>query len=279
MLPGLDLVPPNTVVPLRDQLAVRRGGARRLQRRARPRAGVAGVPDAAAGDLRRPLLGSRRHPRPPDIPPLADWGDRPLGGAHGAADERFVVLLRSRAAAPLPRRRRLRHQARRADRRCRSSTGAMEPDVRFFGFDIAAAEIGDWSIVIAEQPTAPRFGVEVDEVPVGRQPPAPRRRRRRRRPPRPAAAPAAGAHHDPGRRAARWRRARHDHRCSTSGRRSPRRSTPRPSCSPSSHRRPPAGAAAGAPRDPVLRPRRRHQPSCASGCTPTRSTSTPTTPG
>ena len=43
----------------------------------------------------------------------------------------------------------------------------MAPDVRFFGFDIAADEIGDWSIVIAEQPTAPRFGVEVDEVPPG----------------------------------------------------------------------------------------------------------------
>ena len=44
-------------------------------------------------------------------------------------------------------------------------TGSMQPDVRFFGFDIPAAEIGDWSIVIAEQPTAPRFGVEADEVP------------------------------------------------------------------------------------------------------------------
>ena len=42
--------------------------------------------------------------------------------------------------------------------------GAMEPDVRFFGFDIAADEIGDWSIVIAEQPTAPRFGLEEDDV-------------------------------------------------------------------------------------------------------------------
>ena len=50
-------------------------------------------------------------------------------------------------------------------------TGSMEPDVRFFGFDIAAAEIGDWSIVIAEQPTAPRFGIEVADVP--EPPPAP----------------------------------------------------------------------------------------------------------
>ena len=46
-------------------------------------------------------------------------------------------------------------------------TGAMEPDVRFFGFDIDAADIGTWSLVIAEQPTAPRFGVEVGEAPTG----------------------------------------------------------------------------------------------------------------
>jgi hypothetical protein len=43
-------------------------------------------------------------------------------------------------------------------------TGSMEPDVRFFGFDVATAEIGDWSVVIAEQPTAPRFGIEVADV-------------------------------------------------------------------------------------------------------------------
>ncbi len=46
-------------------------------------------------------------------------------------------------------------------------SGAMDPDVRFFGFDIPTDEISDSSIVIAEQPTAPRFGVEVDEVPAG----------------------------------------------------------------------------------------------------------------
>jgi hypothetical protein len=33
--------------------------------------------------------------------------------------------------------------------------------VRFFGFDIDAATIGDWNIVIQEHPSAPRFGIEV----------------------------------------------------------------------------------------------------------------------
>ena len=40
-------------------------------------------------------------------------------------------------------------------------SGALPPDVRFFGFDIPAAAIIDWSIVIQEQPTEPRFGVDV----------------------------------------------------------------------------------------------------------------------
>ena len=33
--------------------------------------------------------------------------------------------------------------------------------MRYFGFDIDAAHIGDWYIVIQEHPSAPRFGIEV----------------------------------------------------------------------------------------------------------------------
>ena len=40
-------------------------------------------------------------------------------------------------------------------------TGGFAPDVRYFGFDIDLDDIGDWSIVIQEHPSAPRFGVEV----------------------------------------------------------------------------------------------------------------------
>ena len=35
------------------------------------------------------------------------------------------------------------------------------PDVRYVGLDIGVKEIKDWSIVIMEHPSAPRFGVEV----------------------------------------------------------------------------------------------------------------------
>jgi hypothetical protein len=40
-------------------------------------------------------------------------------------------------------------------------TGGFAPDVRYFGFDIGVHEVANWSIVIQEHPSAPRFGVEV----------------------------------------------------------------------------------------------------------------------
>ena len=48
-----------------------------------------------------------------------------------------------------------------------SNRGAMEPDITFFGFAVPLADADDWSIVIAEQPGAPRFGFEVGEAPAG----------------------------------------------------------------------------------------------------------------
>ena len=46
-------------------------------------------------------------------------------------------------------------------------TGALDPDVRFFGFAIPTNEAEQWSIVITEQPSAPRFGLEVGDRPAG----------------------------------------------------------------------------------------------------------------
>ena len=165
MLPGLDLVPPNTVVPLETNSPF-------------VEAVLVGFNDELGHELvwrefPTPLRATFADrfwdpgvtQRPPDIPPLADWGDRTLGAAT-VADERFVVLLRSELLRRYP------------DAVVFATkpdtppampilTGSMAPDVRFFGFDIAAADIGDWTVVLAEQPTAPRFGVEVDEVPAG----------------------------------------------------------------------------------------------------------------
>jgi hypothetical protein len=40
-------------------------------------------------------------------------------------------------------------------------SGALPPDVRFFGFDFGVDAMRGGAIVIQEQPTEPRFGIEV----------------------------------------------------------------------------------------------------------------------
>ena len=71
--------------------------------------------------------------------------------------------------------------------------------MRFFGFAIPLADADDWSIVIAEQPGAPRFGFEVGEAPAGVSH-APATEATSAAPGR-AAAPAARPDHHPGARA------------------------------------------------------------------------------
>jgi hypothetical protein len=165
MLPGLDKVPPNTVVPLETNSpfvdAVMVGFNSELGHELVWREFPTPLQATYADRFWDPGTADR----PPDIPPLAEWADRPLGGGR-ATDERFVVMLRSELLRRYPD---AVVYATKPDTPPATPilTGSMEPDVRFFGFDIPAAEIGDWSIVIAEQPTAPRFGVEVDEVPSG----------------------------------------------------------------------------------------------------------------
>lgn len=170
LLPGLDGVPPNTVVPLRTNTAfieaylvgLNAEFGRELLWREFP-----SPPQATYFD--RFWDPGPNSGRPPDIPPLAEWANRDLGAPAGTG-ERFVMLVRSELLRRFP------HAvvyATRADPNGLPQvahpifSGAMEPDVRFYGFDIAAADIETWSLVIAEQPTAPRFGVEVGAAPVG----------------------------------------------------------------------------------------------------------------
>ncbi|MET0460783.1 MAG: hypothetical protein ABW195_16145, partial [Ilumatobacteraceae bacterium] len=171
LLPDLEGVPPNTVVPLRTNSpfveAVLVGFNAELGRELVWREFPTPLAATYADRFWDPGVAAR----PPDIPELATWADRPLGGtatnpATNPADERFVVLLRCELLRRYP------HAViyatkPGADPVTPIFAGAMEPDVRFFGFDIPAAAIADWSIVVAEQPTAPRFGLEVDAIPSG----------------------------------------------------------------------------------------------------------------
>ena len=174
MLPGLDLVPPNTVVPLETNSPF-------------VEALLVGFNDELGHELvwrefptpLRATFSDRfwdpgvTH-RPPDIPPLADWGDRPLGGA-AAADERFVVLLRCELLRRYPD---AVVYATKPDTPPAMPilTGSMAPDVRFFGFDIAAADIGDWTDRHPRAADGAALRRRGRRGAGGRQPPAPRRR-------------------------------------------------------------------------------------------------------
>jgi hypothetical protein len=100
--------------------------------------------------------------RGPDIDAIASWGERSLGGPADA-DERFVLLVRSELLRRYPDA--VIYATKNGTKSDPIFSGGFAPDVRYVGFDIGVHEIGDWSIVIQEHPSAPRFGVEVGTDP------------------------------------------------------------------------------------------------------------------
>jgi hypothetical protein len=168
LLPGLDGVPPNTIVPLETNtpfveaflVGLNTELGRELLWREFP------VP---AGTTFFDRFWDGVQGAPPDITPIATWGDRALGApSTGGTDERFVMLIRSDLLRRYPHAVIYATQAASGGQPAKESfpifSGALLPDVRFFGFDIPADEFSQWSIVIQEQPSAPRFGVEVGMV-------------------------------------------------------------------------------------------------------------------
>jgi hypothetical protein len=167
LLPGLGDVPPNTVVPLATNTpfveAYLVGLNTELGRELLWRE----FPAPAKSMYFTRFWDTAIDPgAPPDIAPLDTWGDRSLGET-GSNRERFVMLLRSELLRRYP------HAIVYATRPGSTPpeddlpvfSGAMEPDVRFFGFDLDPDEISQRSLVIQEQPSAPRFGIEVDDDP------------------------------------------------------------------------------------------------------------------
>jgi hypothetical protein len=166
MLPGLDAVPANTIVPLETNtpfveaylVGLNAELGRELLWRDFPAPAQTTYFDRFWDTAVTPGA-------PPDIPPIDQWGDRTLGAGTGGP-ERFVMLVRSDLLRRYPNAIVYATKPATASEPAQEShplfSGAMEPDVRFFGFDLSAEQIADWSIVIQEQPSAPRFGVKVD---------------------------------------------------------------------------------------------------------------------
>jgi hypothetical protein len=166
LLPGLDGVPPNTVVPLETDSAfvaafmagLNHEFGRELLWREFPAVAGATFFDRFFDNGVAPAAEA-------DVAPIAAWGDRELKDVSGGP-ERFVMLIRSELLRRYP------HAVIYAvkpgadpsapGRSDPIFAGGMEPDVRYFGFNLTPEQFRDWTLVIQEQPTAPRFGVEVD---------------------------------------------------------------------------------------------------------------------
>ena len=105
----------------------------------------------------------------PDIAQLADWGDRALG-APTVRPERFVLLLRSELMRRFPDAvvTATRPGANPPQTLLPVFRGSLDPDVTFFGFTIDLGDADAYTVSIAEQPGAPRFGFEVGEAPPDR---------------------------------------------------------------------------------------------------------------
>ena len=167
VLPGLEMVPPNTVVPLRTNAAFVAAFMVGLNTEMGRELVWRGYPaDLSATYFDRFWDAAGAVGRPPDIAPIASWGTGELDA--GGGPDAFVMLLRSEllqrypnaviyATRPGPPR----------EERQPIFTGGFEPDIRYVGFDIPADQIGGWSFVLQEHPSAPRFGIEVGDAPDG----------------------------------------------------------------------------------------------------------------
>jgi hypothetical protein len=158
VLPGLGLVPPNTVVPLETNTRFVQAYLVGLNTEIGRELLWRGFPaDLTTTYFNRFWDSSASPGRPPDIDPISAWGQRALG--EGAGDENFVMLVRSELLCRYPDA--IVYATKLGEERHPIFTGGISPDVRYFGFDIDVDDIGGWSIVIQEHPSAPRFGVEV----------------------------------------------------------------------------------------------------------------------
>ncbi len=171
LLPGLDGVPANTAVALRTNgafvesflVGLNHEFGRELLWREFPT-------PLTATFFARFWDAAVAPDAPPDIAALDTWADRALG-APTVVEDRFVLLLRSELMRRFPDALvsavRAGPPGTQPEQLMPVFRGSLEPDITFFGFTVPLADADEFSIVIAEQPGAPRFGFEVGEAPAG----------------------------------------------------------------------------------------------------------------
>jgi hypothetical protein len=165
LLPGVDLFPNNAVRVVETNPAfvaaflagANHEMARELLWREYPA-------DMAATTFRR--FWDRPDLADPDIEPMADWrrGQRLAElGAHGSKS--VIVLIRGDLVRHYPTVRVLLVDPASKIASLPSFGGWIPPDIRFMAFDVADADAvtaaeSEWRVVIEEQPTEPRFGLD-----------------------------------------------------------------------------------------------------------------------
>lgn len=187
LFPGLDHVPPNTVTLLETNskfvesflVGLNAEMSRELLWRNYP-TDQRGTYfrrfwDTSVRSDQPPDIDSIDNYQPPDIDPIDQWGDRKLGGENASAGEQLVLLIRGELLRRYPNSVIYAVKAEPKDGQLDLSEnelppifrGTLKPDVTFLGFDPAKLTkkeaIADpgWFFVIQEQPTEPRFGMDV----------------------------------------------------------------------------------------------------------------------
>jgi hypothetical protein len=175
LFPGLEHVPPNTVtllvtnpkfvesflVGLNDEMS------RELLWR--------NYPTDQRGTFFRQFWDTSRDTEQQDIEPINQWGDRKLGQNIPSVSGKLVLLLRGEllqrypnsviyAVTAVRKNGQLDLSPEPKDELPPLFRGTLKPDVTFLGFDLkredAIADPG-WFFVIQQQPTEPRFGMDV----------------------------------------------------------------------------------------------------------------------
>jgi hypothetical protein len=185
LLPGLEKVEPNSVLGLETNSRFVEAYMVGLNHEMGRELLWRGFPTDQRGTYFARFWDARAPEAKPDVLPLHGWGNRPLGDPQTApSGDRFVMLIRSAllrryptaviyASKALIVRGVRKPSTKPEDEEHPVFRGSMQPDVSFFGFDLTVdqavgpvnppltSENQGYFIVIQEQPTEPRFGVDV----------------------------------------------------------------------------------------------------------------------
>jgi hypothetical protein len=189
LLPGLEIVEPNSVLGLETNARFVEAYMVGLNFEMGRELLWRGFPTDQRGTYFDRFWDSRSLGGSPDVLPLSGWRDRALGDQQTAPfGDRFVMLIRSAllrryptaviyASKAILNSNNVRKPSSSADDEVHPAfRGSMQPDVTFFGFDLSVDDVvgghpgaeHGYFIVIQEQPTEPRFGLNVGTPTAGR---------------------------------------------------------------------------------------------------------------